>query len=146
MFERIKKFLGGRDARVTPAPAGETEGRMSDPITTPTTPGASGGLTEEQLQKALTNAIAAATKPLQDQIAALQGELRETDKNLKTVAETVAGQKVLGEDQVRALVTAEADTRAAQAVKAAEAKQAADAIKSKREAFAAEHLKNVPKR
>ncbi len=78
-----------------------------------------------------------ALQPITDKIG-------ETEKNLKTVADTVAGQKILGEDQVKALVATQAQTLADQTQKAAETKQAAEALKGKRSTFAAEHLKGVP--
>lgn len=131
-----------------PASAGETEVTVSDTPNTANPPAASGGApTEAAIQKIVQQALAdVLPKALGDAIKPISERLVETEKNVKTVADTVANQKILGEDGVKALIAADAQARTAAAQKEADAKQAAEAIKTKREAFAKEHLKNVPAR
>lgn len=121
---------------------------MSDQTVTATPPADRGGNDIEAavaaaVAKAMPEAIAAATKPLGDRLTAAEG-------NLKTVADTVASQKVLDAQAVQKLIEADATERAAATQKAAEAKAADDAkaaeAKAATEKFAAENLKGVPGR
>lgn len=71
---------------------------MGDTPNTTATPPAASGVTKEELAQAIQGAIAAATKPLAEQVAALQGELKTVQE-----ASKAAGVAPKTEDVVRAV-------------------------------------------
>jgi hypothetical protein len=77
MFERLKKLIQ------RPADAGGKESAMAEQNPNATPPASSGGITQEQLNKAVETAVAAAIKPF----AEAQVEI---GKNHKILADTIA--------------------------------------------------------
>lgn len=101
---------------------------------TATSPAASGGLTIDQVQKAIADAlapVAAALKPLSDSVAGLQ-KSHETLAKGQEAMQAAAGKALTPE----ALTKAVADQLAAQNTAAAQGKAKGD--------FVAEHLKGIP--
>jgi seryl-tRNA synthetase len=111
---------------------------------------------QKEVETLIAGAVASAVKPMTEQVGqlaeavkpvgALVKNVEDLHANVKVVADTVAAQKILGEDQVKKLVADQTASLTEAARKDADAKAAADTLKTKRSAFATEHLKNVPAR
>lgn len=124
---------------------GGKEPIMGDQDKAATPPAASGGIDQAAVDAAVKSAIEKAVPGvLAEALKPFDKRLAETETNLRTVADTVANQKPLGEDRVKALLTEQAEALAARTKQEAEAQQASAAIKAERDAYAADHLKNVP--
>jgi hypothetical protein len=151
MMEWMKKLFGGRVAPETrmPANAGEMEVAMSDATKTETPPAASGGITHAEVskivQEAVAGAIGAAIKPLQEAM----GKAVTLEAMTKAIGEAVGKISVppgLKTEDLQKLVAEGIQAQQASVQKEAQTKAAQDAIATKRKAFAAENLKNVPAR
>lgn len=104
---------------------------------------------KKEIDGIISAAVAAALEPVVSQVgqaAEAVKKIGDIENNLKVVSETMAQQKLLSPEDVRALLAQDLAAREAAAAEAAKASEASAALKAKREAFAAEKLKGVPAR